>query len=130
MATGLKATVANSLLDALFRATNYTAPTAVWIKLHTGDPGAAGTSNAATETTRKQATFSAASSGAITTSADLTWTNVSTTETVSHWSAWDASTAGNFICSDDLASAKALTAGDTFTIASGDLDVNVTPLAA
>jgi hypothetical protein len=49
---------------------------------------------------------------------------------VSHWSAWDASTAGNFICSDDLASAKALTAGDTFTIASGDLDVNVTPLAA
>lgn len=130
MATGLKTTVANSLLDALFRATNYTAPTAVWIKLHTGDPGAAGTSNAAGETTRKQATFSAAASGAITTSADLTWTNVSTTETISHWSAWDASTAGNFICSDDLASAKALTAGDTFTITAGDLDVNITPLAA
>lgn len=130
MATGLKATVANSLLDALFRATNYTAPTEIWIKLHTGDPGAAGTSNAAGETTRKQASFAAASSGAITTNADLTWTNVSNTETVSHWSAWDASTAGNFICSDDLASAKALTAGDTFTIASGDLDVNVTPLAA
>jgi hypothetical protein len=130
MATGLKATVANSLLDALFRATNYTAPTAVWIKLHLGDPGAAGTSNPAAETTRKQATFSAASSGAITTSADLTWTNVSTTETISHWSAWDASTAGNFICSDDLAVAKALTAGDTFTIATGDVDVNITPLAA
>lgn len=130
MATGLKTSVANSLLDALFRATNYTAPTAIWIKLHLGDPGAAGTSNPAVETTRKQATFSAAASGAITTSADLTWTNVSTTETVSHWSAWDASTSGNFICSDDLASAKALTAGDTFTIATGDLDVNVTPLAA
>jgi hypothetical protein len=130
MATGLKASVANSLLDALFRATNYTAPTAIWLKLHLGDPGAAGTSNAATETTRQQAAFSAASAGAITTSADLTWTNVSTTETITHWSAWDDETAGNFICSDDLAASKALTAGDTFSIAAGDLDVNLTVLAA
>lgn len=130
MAVGIASGLANQFLDALGNATNVTAPTAFWVKLHTGDPGSAGTSNAATETTRKQASFSAASGGAITTDADLTWTNVAATETVSHWSAWTASTAGTFLFSDDLAASKALTAGDTFTIAAGDLDIAITVLAA
>ena len=38
MTVGLAAATANSLLDALFNATNYTAPTAIWMKLHVGDP--------------------------------------------------------------------------------------------
>lgn len=130
MAVGLRASVANSLLDALGNAANYTAPTAVWIKLHTGDPGAAATSNAATETTRKQASFGAASGGVIASDADVEWTNVSTSETYSHISAWDAETSGNFLWSDDLASSVAVTAGDTFTIATGDLTVTITILAA
>jgi len=53
MATGFAAAVAASILNGLCRATNWTAPTEFWVKLHTGDPGAAGTSNAAGETTRK-----------------------------------------------------------------------------
>lgn len=130
MAVGLKASVANSLLDALGNAANYTAPTANWVKLHTGDPGAAGTSNAATETTRKQASFGAAAAGVITSDADVTWTNVAASETYSHISVWDASTAGNFLWSDDLAASKAVTAGDTFTIASGSMTVTITVLAA
>ena len=40
MAIGLAATVLNGWVDALCRATNYTAPTAFWVKLHLGDPGA------------------------------------------------------------------------------------------
>jgi hypothetical protein len=48
----------------------------VYIKLHTGEPGANATANAATETTRQEATFSSASSGSITSDAAVTWTNI------------------------------------------------------
>jgi hypothetical protein len=91
---------------------------ASYVKLHTGDPGEAGTSNAATEATRKAVTWSAASSGSISSSGTLEWTNVSTTETYSHWSLWDASTSGNCLWSGGLASSAAVTAGDTFQITS------------
>jgi hypothetical protein len=130
MAVGLAAATANSFLDALFRSVTYTEPNEIWFKLHLGDPGSAGTANPAAETTRIQGTFSAASGGAITNSAALEWTSVSNTETVTHWSAWTASTGGTFLCSDDLAAPKALDAGDDFTIPAGDLDVSLTPLAA
>lgn len=128
MATGLSATVANAFLDALGNASNYTAPTAFWVKLHVGDPGAAGASNAATETTRKQASFAAAASGAITTDAALTWTGVAGTEDFTHWSAWDASVAGNFLCSGTI-TANSVTTGDTFTLASTDLDLSISTAA-
>jgi hypothetical protein len=95
--------------------TNFTAPAAVYVKLHTGDPGEDGTANAAGETTRQAATFAAPSNpaGTMTTSADLTWTNVSTSETISHVSVWDANAAGNCLGSGALAASKAVIAGDT-----------------
>lgn len=130
MTVGLASGVANAFLDALGNATNYTAPAGFFVKLHTGDPGAAGASNAAGETTRQSASMAAAASGAITNDAAVTWTNVSNTETVSHVSFWSASSAGTFLGSDDLAVSRALTAGDTFTIAIGDLDLSFTPIAA
>lgn len=117
--------VANAWLDAVCNATAYS-EAEVWVKLHTGDPGSAGTSNAATETTRKQASFSAASGRAITNDAAVEWTNVSTTETYTWISLWDASTGGNFLGRDDLSSSAAVTAGDTFRIPAGDLDMSVT----
>ena len=119
-------TVKNSWLDAFARNVSY-ANAAVWVKLHTGDPGAAGTSNPAGETTRKQATFgSAASGGAIENTAAIEWTNVSTTETYTWISLWTASTAGTFLGRDDLSSSAAVTAGDTFRIPIGDLDLTIT----
>jgi len=130
MTVGLASGVANAFLDALGNATNYTAPAGFFVKLHTGDPGASGTSNAATETTRQSASMAAASGGAITNDAAVTWTAVAATETYSYVSFWSASSAGTFLGSDDLAVARAVTAGDTFTIAIGDLDLNFTPIAA
>ena len=128
MATGLSSTVANGWLDALGNATNYTAPTAFWMKLHTADPGAAGATAAATETTRKQVSFGAASGGAIASDAATTWTNVAGSEDYTHFSAWDASTNGNFLCSGTI-TANAVTSGDTFTIASGDVDLTLSVAA-
>lgn len=117
----------NKMLDAVTGRATYTANAAFYAKLHTGDPGAAGTSNAATETTRQAVTFgSAASSGAISNTAAIEWTNVSTTETVTHLSFWTASTAGTFLGSDDLSSSAALTAGDTLRVPVGDLDLTIT----
>lgn len=124
MATGLASSVAASLLDALVNASNYTAPAQVWVKLHTGDPGAAGTSNAATETTRKQLSAAAASGGTVASDSALTWTSVAGTEDFTHYSAWDASTAGTFLFSGTI-TANAVTTGDTFTIPSGDFDISL-----
>lgn len=125
MATGLSPATANSILDALCRSVAWTDPAEVWVKLHTGDPGAAATANAATETTRKQATFgTGASGGAISNTAALTWTNVAGTEDYTHFSAWDASTAGTFLFSGTVTS-NAVVAADTFTIPIGDLDVTL-----
>jgi hypothetical protein len=104
--------------------TAWTIPTNVYIKLHTGDGGEAGTSNAASETTRKVAAWASASSGAIATSATLEWTNVASTETYSHWSMWDALTAGNCLWTGALSSSAAVTAGDTFQITSLTLSLD------
>lgn len=117
----------NKMLDALTGRTTYTANAGMYVKLHLGDPGAAGTSNAAANTTRQQATFgSAAATGAISNTALIEWTSVPNTETYSHISLWTASSAGTFLGSDDLSSTAAVTAGDTFRIPIGDLDIAVT----
>lgn len=130
MATGIAAAIANSWLDGLCRSVTWTEPAAFYVKLHIGDPGAAGAGNAAGETTRQAVTFSAASAGAITNSAAVTWTSVSTSETYSHVSFWDASSAGTFLGSDALNTPQAVTAGNNFEIAIGDLDLSITAIAA
>lgn len=106
----------NKILEHTTGETAWTMPTNVYVKLHTGDPGEAATSNAATETTRKQASFAAASSGSIATDTTLEWTNVAATETITHWSLWDNLTAGNALWTGALSSSAAVTAGDTFQI--------------
>jgi hypothetical protein len=111
-----------ALLNTL-RNTSF-AVAATYVKLHTGDAGEAGTTNAATETTRKAISFSAASSGSMASSATVEWTNVAASETYSHWSLWDASTAGNCLWSGALSSSAAVTAGDTFQITSLTLSLD------
>lgn len=98
--------------------TNFTAPSAVYVKLHTGDPGEDGTSNAAGNTTRQAATFAAPSSGSMAISADVTWTSVNTAETYSHVSLWDASSGGNCLGAGSLSASKTVAVGDTFTLPS------------
>lgn len=124
MPAGISSSVANAWLDAVGRNVSYT-NAAVWIALHTGDPGSAGTSNAATETTRKQATFAAASGGSMSSNADVTWTNIAGSQDATFFSAWSASTSGTFLFSGTI-TANAYTAGDTYTITSGNLTVSLT----
>jgi hypothetical protein len=124
MATGLSDYLANKFLDAVGNATNYSASN-VYVKLHIGDPGSAGTANAATEITRQSVSFSAASSGGLTSDADVSWSNIAGSEDATFFTVWDNLTAGNFLFSGTVAG-NAYTAGDTFTIPSGSLTVSLT----
>jgi hypothetical protein len=95
-----------------------------WIKLHVGDPGAAGTANPAVETDRIQATWGAAAasvdnlSAQLTHTNDLEWTTVAGTEDYTHVSGWSASTAGTFGWSG-LLTADAVVTGNNFTLPAG-----------
>jgi hypothetical protein len=124
MATGISSYLANAWLDAVGNNTSFAVAT-VYVKLHVGDPGANGTSNAATETTRKAASFAAASTGSIASDAAITWTNIAGSQDATHFTAWDNVSAGNFLFSGTI-TANAYTAGDTFTISSGALTVSLT----
>jgi hypothetical protein len=123
MATGLSAYTANKFLDALGNATAFSVTTP-YIKLHVGDPGANGTSNPATETTRKSVSFGVASAGSIVSDADITWTNIAGSEDATFFTAWDDLTAGNFLFSGAI-TGNPYTAGDTYTIASGSLSASL-----
>jgi hypothetical protein len=124
MAAGLSSYLANAFLDALGNNTSFAVST-VYVKLHVGDPGVNGTSNAATETTRKSVSFSAATSGSLASDADITWTNIAGSQDATFFSAWDNASAGNFLFSGSI-SGNAYTAGDTYVIPSGSLTVSLT----
>lgn len=130
MAVGAHAVnLANKWLNVL-SGTTFTAPTNTFVQLHTGDPGAAGTTAASAETDRKQLTWSAASGGSKAIVATLpSWTAWDVgSETINHITLWDASTAGNFMMSIALTTAKPMTNGDTLNLTS--LTVALTPIAA
>lgn len=129
MAVGLASAIANSLLDALCNGTNYTALTQpIYIQLHkTAEPGPAGTSNVAGNTTRKSVSFGAASGGVCSNDVAITWSSgeVTASEDYLYYTLWTASSGGTFIGSGSI-TANQVTAGDTFTIAVGDLDLSFT----
>jgi hypothetical protein len=133
MTVGLSAVNwANKVLDHMHRAQASTAPAGNYLSLHTGDPGAAGASNAASVTTRSQVTFAAASGGAIASNNTPTWSNWAGTSptTVSHFGNWDAATVGNFLNSWALTASKVVQTGDTLSATSGAITVSLAPIAA
>lgn len=119
MAEGWGPNGAGTALDALVAAYG-------WVKLHTAAPGAAGTTGAATETTRKQFAFNATGTdGIVENSGAISWTSIAGSQDATHFTAWTASTAGNFGFSGTI-TANAYTAGDTYSVAAGALVISVT----
>jgi len=129
MTVGLSAVnTADKLLNTIGRTgTTFTAGS-LYVKLHTADPGASGATAASAVTTRYACTFSASSAGSMAlTSMGGTW-SMTGTETISHISLWDASTAGNFLWSVALTASKSVINGDTLSLTS--LTLAFTPIAA
>jgi hypothetical protein len=127
---GLAATTLANKWEDMLAGTAFTAPTGTWIKLHIGDPGAAATSNAAAgDTTRKQVTWNVASAGSKSmASMSGSWTNGGVSETLSDISAWDASSAGNFLFSAQLGSTQAWNTSNTYALTT--LTFALSPIAA
>lgn len=124
MAVGFASAVAQALLNAFGNATAYTGSASLYVQLHTGDPGPAGTALVASNNTRKLITMGAASGGAMSNDSQAEWTNVPAAEDYTHVSIWDALTAGTFQMSGTI-TANAVAIGDTFQLPIGDIDASL-----
>lgn len=124
---------ANAWLNVLrgTSAATFTGVTTLFIQLHTGDPGSAGTTAVSSVTTRPALNFGAASAGSQSAVATLpswaTWAGTNG-EVVTHVSVWSASSAGTFYYSAALTASKTVNTGDTLNLNS--LTVAFTPIAA
>jgi hypothetical protein len=125
MAVGFSAAEAEKII----KTGSNVALNSTWLKLHVGDPGAAGTANAAAETTRKQITLGTYTAGTVANTVALTWTSITGSEDPTHFSLWSASTAGTFYFSGTITSA-AYVAGNTFEIGIGGLTLSLSGVAA
>lgn len=134
MTVGLSAAnLANAWLNSMRGAgngTTFTAPATLFVQLHTGDPGASGTANVSSTTTRQSLGFAAASAGSMALSGTPSWTSWAGTngEVVTHISVWSASSAGTFYFSAALTASKTLNTGDTLNL--NTLTFALTPIAA
>jgi len=129
MAVGMStANLANKVLDGITRTGTFPTAGTLFVRLHTGDPGAAGTANSSAVTTRSAATFGSAASGGVATMTNTPSWSMTTTETISHISLWDASSGGNFLWSGALTASKSVSNSDTLNLSS--LTIALTPLAA
>lgn len=128
MTVGMSATNLANVILSWLGGTAETAPSALYVALHTADPGSAGTTSASTVTTRSQLALGTPSAGSVDkTSTDPSW-SMTATETISHLSVWDASTSGNFLLSVALTTSKDVVDGDTLKLTS--FTAALTPIAA
>jgi hypothetical protein len=135
MTVGLSGTnTAKAWLDVLKgggTGVTFTAPAALFVQLHTADPGASGTNAVSVgSATRNAVTQGAATTGGVqaNSAAPSAWTNGGTSETLTHISVWSLASAGTFYYSVALTSSQAWASGNTFTLTS--LGVSLTPIAA
>lgn len=133
MTVGLSTTnTANAWLNTLrgTSAATFTGVTTMFAQLHTGDPGASGTANVSSTTTRQAVNYAAASGGSQSITGTTQWTSWAGTngEVVTHISLWGASSAGTFYYSVALTASKTVNTGDTLTLST--LTVSLSPLAA
>lgn len=134
MANGLGQTLRVALGNAVFKATNYTAPTVLYISLHTGDPGVDGGSASGNEVTggsyvRKTTATSdwttptSANPSVVTTANALTFVTASANwGTITHFAIWSSSslqTGAAFIASAALSASQVVNNGNTASFAAG-----------
>jgi hypothetical protein len=127
MAVGTSTTLANSWLNVIrggAAGTTYTAPSAIYVQLHTANPGTAGTTSVSSVTTRQAATFSASTTGVLSLSNTPSWTSwAGSADLLTHVSFWDASSGGNFLWSAQLSSSKTMGSGDTLNLTGASLTI-------
>ncbi len=118
----------DALINATLRNTTFTSPATVYVSLWTSDPtdAGSGTEVSGGSYARTAVTFGAPSSGVSTNSADVTFpTATGSWGTVGWIGINDALSSGNLLYHTPLDVAKAITTGDVFKIATGNLSVEL-----
>lgn len=131
MTAGLSAVnTANAWLNTIrgTSAATFTGVTTMFLQCHTADPGASGTTAVSTGiATRSAFNMNAGSAGSASLVATVSF-SATGGDTITHISAWSASSAGTFFYSAALAASKTVTNGDTLNITA--LTFALTPIAA
>jgi hypothetical protein len=115
-----------ALFNEVLRATNYAAPTTVYVGLFTQDPTDAGTGTEVTggAYARQAVTFGAPTDGQGSNSAAVTFPQATANwGTVSHFGIFDAATAGNLLLHGQLTASKTVNTGDVFKFRTAQLRV-------
>ncbi|HAR39189.1 MAG TPA: hypothetical protein DCS09_11790 [Porphyromonadaceae bacterium] len=106
--------------------TAVTRPTAWWVALHTGDPGADGSANevlvaADADYVRKSVTFADLANGQNQNEVGVAWTvdEASVGYTVTHASIWTAESGGSCLLKGQLLAARTLAANDVLPFDAG-----------
>jgi hypothetical protein len=119
----------NKLLDHALATTAYTAPSNVYVSLHTGSPldddsGANEVSGGSY--VRKVAAFASAAAGSASTNATITFDAATANwGTITHIGIYDASTSGELLFHGAVTTSKTIESGDTFQISSGNLTISL-----
>ena len=118
----------NALINHTLRNSALSAPSAVYVSLHTATPDedASGSELSGSAYARQAATFASPSNGVSTTSGDINFPQATGSwGTVSHIGIWDASSSGNMLYYTALDASKTIATGDILKIAAGSLTVTL-----
>jgi hypothetical protein len=128
MASEMSTYLQDKVVNLSLRNTAYTAPTTVYVGLFTTSltAGGSGTEVSGGSYARVSATFTASSSGATASNADITFpTATASWGTVTTIGIYDALTTGNLLYFTPLDVNKTIDSGDIFKITSGNLTVSL-----
>lgn len=116
----------NKILDCYFNQGNITAPTAIWLSLHTADPGRTGASECADGTYARvnvTAAFPAASAGSVSNDTLIEFAALTTGATITHYGLWTLVSGGVFLHGGDVNPDKVIGAGAIPQFAIGQLTI-------
>lgn len=126
MAAGKTTALRNSIVNATLRGVTYASPAAHYVALHCADPGDTGSANELSGAgyARQAITFAAPSNGECKNSADILFpTATANWPTVTHFSIWDAVTAGNCLYQGPLVTSITIYSGGNFKFAANAVSV-------
>lgn len=115
----------DKLMDHLLQGTPLPPPAAIFVSLHTADPGLTGASEASgLGYIRKPGTFAAVLNGAKALSALVAFPDLPA-GTYTHFGVWDAAAGGNCLWVGQFAVNQRTAAGDTIQFSTGDLELSL-----
>ena len=117
----------NKLLLHTFGATAYTAPTTLYLAIHTTNPAEdnTGTEVSGSAYARQTVAFTVTTSTASNTSAVEFPTATGSWGTLTHVGVYDALTSGNLLAYAALTTSKIISTNDVFSVPAGDLDITL-----